>query len=55
MRYKIERYKNCERFNEQYQGIHQFLLEAEKREYNEHFLGGVLNGCMHIVISMRTN
>ena len=40
MRYKIERYKNCERFNEQYQGIHQFLLEAEKQEYNEHFHWG---------------
>ena len=37
MRYKIERYKNRERFNEQYQSIHQFLLEAEKLEYNEHF------------------
>lgn len=36
MRYKIERYKNRERFNEQYQSIHQFLLEAEKLEYNEH-------------------
>ena len=40
MRYRIERYKNCERFNEQYQSIHQFLLEAEKIEYNEHFHWG---------------
>ena len=40
MRYKIERYKNCERFNEQYQSIYQFLLEAEKQEYNEHFHWG---------------
>ena len=40
MRYKIERYKNRERFNEQYQSIHQFLLEAEKLEYNEHFHWG---------------
>lgn len=40
MRYKIERYKNCERFNEQYQSIHQFLLEAEEQEYNEHFHWG---------------
>lgn len=40
MRYKIERYKNCERFNEQYQSIHQFLLEAENQEYNEHFHWG---------------
>ena len=40
MRYKIERYKNCERFNEQYQSIHQFLLEAEKTGYNEHFHWG---------------
>ena len=40
MRYKTERYKNCERFNEQYQSIHQFLLEAEKTDYNEHFHWG---------------
>ena len=40
MKYKIERYKNRERFNEQYQSIHQFLLEAEKLEYNEHFHWG---------------
>ena len=40
MKYKIERYKNCERFNEQYQRIHQFLLEAGKLEYNEHFHWG---------------
>lgn len=40
MRYKIEIYKNRERFNEQYQSIHQFLLEAEKLEYNEHFHWG---------------
>lgn len=37
MGYRIERYENCERFNEQYQGIHQFLLEAGKLDYNEHF------------------
>ena len=40
MGYRIERYKNCKRFNEQYQSIHQFLLEAEKLEYNEHFHWG---------------
>lgn len=40
MRYKTERYKNRERFNEQYQSIHQFLLEAEKTDYNEHFHWG---------------
>lgn len=40
MRYRIERYKNCKRFNEQYQSIHQFLLEAEILEYNEHFHWG---------------
>lgn len=40
MRYKTERYKNCERFNEQYQSIHRFLLEAEKTDYNEHFHWG---------------
>ena len=40
MEYRIERYKNCQRFNEQYESIHQFLLEAEKMEYNEHFHWG---------------
>lgn len=37
MNYRIERYKNCKRFNEQYQDIYSFLLNAEKIEYNEHF------------------
>ena len=37
MGYRIERYTNCKRFNEQYQGIHQFLLEAGKLDFNEHF------------------
>ncbi len=40
MNYRIEKYKKCERFNDQYQSIHQFLLEAEKLEYNEHFHWG---------------
>ena len=40
MEYRIERYKNCLRFNEQYESIYQFLLEAEKLEYNEHFHWG---------------
>lgn len=40
MEYRTEQYKNCERFNEQYQSIHQFLVEAEKLEYNEHFHWG---------------
>ena len=40
MGYRIERYKNCQRFNEQYESIYQFLLEAEKLEYNEHFHWG---------------
>ena len=40
MRYTIESYKNCERFNEQYQGIHQFLTEAGELRYNEHFHWG---------------
>lgn len=40
MEYRIERYKNCQRFNEQYESIYQFLLEAEKLEYNEHFHWG---------------
>ena len=36
----IEKYGNHERFNEQYPGIYQFLLEAEKQEYNAHFHWG---------------
>ena len=40
MEYSIERYKNCQRFNDQYESIYQFLLEAEKLEYNEHFHWG---------------
>lgn len=40
MEYSIEQYKNSERFNEQYQSIHKFLLEAEKLEFNEHFHWG---------------
>lgn len=40
MGYRIERYKNCERFNEQYQSIYSFLLEAGKFNYNEHFHWG---------------
>ena len=40
MKYKMERYKNCERFNEQYQSIYQFLVEADNEEYNEHFHWG---------------
>ena len=40
MEYRIEHYKNCEQFNEQYQSIYQFLLEAEQLDYNEHFHWG---------------
>lgn len=40
MNYKIEKYKNCERFNEQYQDIYNFLLGAEKLACNEHFHWG---------------
>lgn len=40
MSYKIEKYKNCKRFNEQYQDIYRFLLNAEKYDYNEHFHWG---------------
>lgn len=40
MEYRTEIYKNCERFNEQYQSIYQFLLGAEKLKYNEHFPWG---------------
>ena len=42
MEYRIEQYKNCQRFNEQYESIYQFLLEAEQMEYNEHFHWGRL-------------
>lgn len=44
MNYKIEKYKNCERFNEQYQEIYNFLLRAEKLEFNEHFHWGTSSG-----------
>ena len=40
MKYRIEHYKNCERFNEQYQSIYQFLLKAGTLDYNEHFHWG---------------
>lgn len=40
MNYRVEKYKNCERFNEQYRDIYRFLLNAEKIEYNEHFHWG---------------
>ncbi|MBQ8236826.1 MAG: GNAT family N-acetyltransferase [Oscillospiraceae bacterium] len=40
MHYTIEGYRNCERFNDQYQEIYQFLLSAEKLEHNEHFHWG---------------
>ena len=40
MEYRIEHYKNCERFNEQYQSIYHVLLNAGTLEYNEHFHWG---------------
>ena len=40
MNYKIEKYKDCKRFNEQYNDIYSFLLNAEKIKYNEHFHWG---------------
>ena len=40
MKYVIERYATCERFNAQYQEIYCFLLNAEKLAYNEHFHWG---------------
>ena len=49
MHYRIERYKNCKRFNEQYQDIYSFLLNAEKIEYNDTFTGLVLSGCKYIL------
>lgn len=35
MKYMMERYKNCERFNEQYEGIYRFLLEGEMMEWKQ--------------------
>lgn len=40
MCYTIEKYQNEKRFNEQYQQIYSFLLDAGKLEYNEHFHWG---------------
>ncbi|MBR4290605.1 MAG: GNAT family N-acetyltransferase [Oscillospiraceae bacterium] len=40
MQYKAEKYKNCVRFNGQYRQIYEFLLNAGKLEYNEHFHWG---------------
>lgn len=40
MKYIMERYATCERFNAQYQEIYCFLLNAEKLAYNEHFPWG---------------
>ena len=55
MEYRIEHYKNCERFNEQYQSIYQFLLKAGALDYSEHFIGDVLNDLSNpLVIFCRT-
>ncbi|MBQ2800779.1 MAG: GNAT family N-acetyltransferase [Lachnospiraceae bacterium] len=40
MSYKIERYRECKRFNEQYKEIYQFLLANADKGYNEHFHWG---------------
>ena len=40
MKYIMERYASCTRFNAQYQEIYCFLLRAEKLKYNEHFPWG---------------
>ena len=40
MKYITERYKNCQRFGEQYESIYRFLLKSEKNGYNEHFHWG---------------
>lgn len=40
MSYKIERYRECKRFNEQYKEIYQFLLVNADKGYNEHFHWG---------------
>lgn len=38
--YIIEQYKDCNRFNEQYMEIYQFLLKVADAGYNEHFHWG---------------
>lgn len=40
MSVQIEKYRNCERFNEQYQEIYRFLLKAGRQKHNEHFHWG---------------
>lgn len=40
MSFFVDKYKNCERFNEQYLEIYRFLLRAEKQSCNEHFPWG---------------
>lgn len=40
MSYRIEKYKNCKRFNEQYEEIYKFLLANADKGYNEHFHWG---------------
>lgn len=40
MSYKVERYKDFQRFNGQYEQICHFLLEAADNGYNEHFHWG---------------
>lgn len=40
MKYKIEPYKNTQRYNEQYGEIYNFLLSAADNGYNEHFHWG---------------
>lgn len=46
MSYKIERYRECKRFNEQYKEIYQFLLVNADKGYNEHFHWGRLEWMM---------
>ena len=40
MSFSIERYKDFQRFNEQYEEIYQFLLAVADNRYNEHFHWG---------------
>ena len=45
MHYRIERYKNCKRFNDQYQDIYSFLLNAEKIEYKPNLPHDSISKC----------
>lgn len=53
MKYKMERYQNTKRFNEQYDEIYRFLLTTADRGYNEHFHWGRFEWMMgHSLLEM---